>query len=71
MRGLIDQSGTPMSDHDSHSPQALDGHYEGQPATEDEKADAFAALVVIVVGILTAIHFVYTGGLPAFLEHVF
>jgi hypothetical protein len=46
-------------------------HYQGEPVTEDQKADAIAALAIVVVGVLAAIHFVYTGGLPAFWSHVF
>jgi hypothetical protein len=37
---------------------------------EDERADARAALVIVVVAVLSAIHFVYTGGLPAFFAQV-
>jgi|GEM_PF-2104436 hypothetical protein len=37
---------------------------------EDERADAFAAFVVIVVAVLAGIHFAYTGGLPGFVTNV-
>ena len=70
MRGLIYRSGILMSEHDSHHPPAFEGHYEPQPITDDEKADAIAALAVITIAILTAIHFIYTGGLLAFFAHV-
>lgn len=59
-----------MSDHDSGQTEVSEGHYEPTSATQDEKADALAAFAVIAVALLTAIHFIYTGGLPAFLEHV-
>lgn len=59
-----------MSDHDSVQTPVSEGHYEPTPATQDEKADALAAFSVIVVALLTAIHFIYTGGLLAFFEHV-
>lgn len=70
MRSLIYHGGTIMSDHHSVQTEVSEGHYEAPAVTQDEKADAVAAFAVIVVAILTAIHFVYTGGLPAFLEHV-
>ncbi len=50
-----------MTHHQEHQ-----DFYEPVPSTEDEKADAVAALAIIVIAILAAIHFVYTGGLPAF-----
>lgn len=34
-------------------------------------ADAVAATAIITLVILGAIHFIYTGGLPAFISHVF
>lgn len=34
-------------------------------------ADAVAASAIMVVVILTAIHFIYTGGLSAFIEKIF
>lgn len=40
---------------------------EEQVRAQNERADAIAALLVISVAVLAAIHFSYTGGLPAFL----
>lgn len=34
-------------------------------------ADAVAAMSLITLVIVGAIHFIYTGGLPAFIAHVF
>lgn len=60
-----------MTEQDPRQPQRLDGtSYAEAPATEDEKADAIAALAVIAVAVLAAVHFVYTGGLPAFLGQI-
>ncbi len=44
---------------------------QDQIRQENEKADVKAAFAVVVVAVLGAIHFVYTGGLPAFLSNVF
>lgn len=41
-----------------------------QTRAEDERADALAALAVVVVVVLAGIHFVYTGGLPAFFASI-
>jgi len=38
---------------------------------DNGSADAFAATAVITFVILGAIHFIYTGGLPAFFAYVF
>ena len=60
-----------MSHHETHENTAdLQGHYEPQAPTADEKADALAAFAIITIGILAAIHFIYTGGLPAWLAQV-
>lgn len=40
---------------------------QNQIREENEAADVKAALAIVVVAVLGAIHFVYTGGLPAFL----
>ena len=38
---------------------------------DDERADAIAAFAVLTTAVLAGIHFVYTGGLPAFFANVF
>lgn len=59
-----------MSHHSHDTPISTNSHYEPTAPTADEKADALAALSIIVIAILTAIHFIYTGGLPAWFAHV-
>lgn len=47
--------------------QQLDSSDEER--NRNERADAFAAFVVLAVAVLAGIHFVYTGGLPAFVAN--
>lgn len=42
-----------------------------ETAVDNGCADAIAALAFITIGLLSVIHCVYTGGLPAFLGHIF
>lgn len=48
--------------------QQLDSSDEARK--DNERADAVAAFVVLTVAVLAGIHFVYTGGLPAFVANV-
>lgn len=44
---------------------------ESNNEIDNGSADAVAATAIITLVILGAIHFIYTGGLPAFLAHIF
>lgn len=41
-----------------------------QERIQDERADALTALVIVTLAVLAGIHYVYTGGLPAFIANV-
>ncbi len=49
----------------------MSDHGSDEVEVDNGTADASAATVLIVLAVLSVIHGVYTGGLPAFLSTVF
>lgn len=43
---------------------------EVENVTDNGGSDAVAAVAMITITILAIIHFVYTGGLPAWISHI-